>query len=177
MKIIHTNTCHNLWLLPIIEVSSELTLTYTPSSGRESISFSLFIISNWKPTWSIGIVYFRAKFWRAPTNRQIYQLNQESMVKRIIFTHVIRFRYANFGRKECFYRKKEFNPHRIFFDTAPKWPPLHCFVHQYGRRYVTFKAGLIKITNLLRKTEWSKIPRSRTRLVFHGQSSLEKTSV
>ena len=57
------------------------------------------------------------------------------------------------GRKERFYRKKEFNPHRIFFDTAPKWPPLHCFVHQYGRRDVTFKAGLIKITNLLRKTE------------------------
>ena len=107
MKIIQTNACHNLWLLPVIEVSSELTLTYTPSSGRESISFSLFIISNWKPTWSIGIVYFRAKFWRAPTNRQIYQLNQESMVKQIIFTHVIRFRYANFSEeKNAFIGKK-----------------------------------------------------------------------
>ena len=178
MKIIHTNTCHNLWLLPVIEVSSELTLTYTPSSGRESISFSLFIISNWKPTWSIGIVYFRAKFWRAPTNRQIYQLNQESMVKQIIFTHVIRFRYANFSEeKNAFIGKKSSILTGFFFDTAPKWPPLHCFVHQYGCRDVTFKAGLIKITNLLRKTEWSKIPRSRTRLVFHGQSSLEKTSV
>ena len=107
MKIIQTNTCHNLWLLPVIEVSSELTFTYTPSSGRESISFSLFIISNWKPTWSIGIVYFRAKFWRAPSNRQIYQSNQESMVKQIIFTHVIRFRYANFSEeKNAFIGKK-----------------------------------------------------------------------
>ena len=81
MKIIQTNACHKLWLLPVIEVSSELTLTYTPSSGRESISFSLFIISNWKPTWSIGIVYLRAKFWRAPNNRQIYQLNQETITQ------------------------------------------------------------------------------------------------
>ena len=123
MKIIHTNTCHNLWLLPIIEVSSELTLTYTPSSGRESISFSLFIISNWKPTWSIGIVYFRAKFWRAPTNRQIYQLNQESMVKQIIFTNVISGRYANFSEQKNAFTGYGTKMAAVALFCTPIWPP------------------------------------------------------
>ena len=37
---------------------------------------------------------------------------------------------------------KEFNSHRIFFCTQT-WPPIHCFVHKYGRRDVMWKRSIV----------------------------------
>ena len=40
------------------------------------------------------------------------------------------------GIKESFNMWKEFSSRKIFFGTQKKWPPIHCFVHKYGRRDV-----------------------------------------
>ena len=45
------------------------------------------------------------------------------------------------GIKGSFNMWKEFNSHRIFFYTQT-WPPIHCFVHKYGRRDVMWKRSI-----------------------------------
>ena len=49
------------------------------------------------------------------------------------------------GIKESLNMWKEFNSHRIFFCTQT-WPPIHCFVHKYGRRDVMWKRSIEVLT-------------------------------
>ena len=41
---------------------------------------------------------------------------------------------------------KEFNSHKIFFGTQT-WPPIHCFVHKYGRRFIVLYTNMAAVAS------------------------------
>ena len=50
------------------------------------------------------------------------------------------------GIKESFNMWKEYNSQRIFFCTQT-WPPIHCFVHKHGRRFIVLYTNMAAVTS------------------------------